>query len=503
MKTPSLSIARFPIFWVFYFFLFTLSPIRSEVISRTAKSTLTPVELNRGDTLTFTLLNGEIRTLVLLEISSDIVITNLARLKEDQPGGATLYRFGCTVSIDGHQMTMERYVGSQESFYEPYVVNGMRIWFDGVNSVGRFIKDEHGGKSSESVPHKHARFAVTDMTARICPSPLFPMYKNPENYLRISDVYNADDCWMGAYDGYELHGGLDVNLPAGSGNYTPFPIDDHVLFNNLENGANNNRWRGNYTWPNGDRWTLQNHHILNLLVPEGTPMAAGVRYADAAGGHVDKHPHSHFVFRVKAAEATSEILLDPWILLWQTFEDNRARAGETKAAISPLAPGLAGQPIRFEGEKSRTANVDSKKVLRYYWTFGDGTTSMEKNPSHIYAEPGIYPVTLMVDDGISRNSFTQHITIDGSQQNSNRLALYCDEEPSFRLRPLQMMDVYGHEPLLNPHSLNFFARQSRPRPNPRVVKILGTRKTLAIQNMRYERGDGWLKAHIEDAEGGK
>ncbi len=476
-------------------------PATGEVIYRTAKATLTPVDMSKGDTLKFTLQNGETRTLVLKETSAAIIISNLARLKEDQPGGATLYHFTCQALIDGHLMKMERYVGSQESFYEPYVVNGMRIWFDGVDAIGDIIKDEHGGKSSESVPKKHARFAVTDMTMRICPSKLYPMYTNPENYIRISDSYNADDSWMGAYNGFELHGGLDVNHPPGTPNFTPFPIDDHYFFNSLDKGDNNNRWRGTHTWDNGDRWSIQNHHMLNLRIPEHTPIGPGVHYADAAGVHIGSHAHSHYVFRVKTRDDDAEILLDPWIIFWQTFEDNRERAGETKAIIRPVSPGKTGEQVSFNGEGSRNANMGEGRELSYYWTFGDGGTSLEKNPKHVFVTPGIYPVTLLVDDGMVRSSFTQHITIDGASLESPSLALACGQEPSFRIRPAHIMDVYASDIRLLPNSVHFLARKSRPKPDPKTVVLVNAGKgvlgKMNAPKVDYIYGQGWLNVRLE------
>ncbi|WP_084165840.1 PKD domain-containing protein [Dyadobacter crusticola] len=476
-------------------------PAAGETIHRKAKATLTPVEMNKEDTLKFVLRNGQVRTMVLKEISSNIIITNLGRLRADQPGGATLYHFTCQVLIDGYLMEMERYVGSQESFYEPYVVNGMRIWFDGVNSIGQIIKDEHGGKSSESVPHRHARFAVTDMTNRVAPTKLYSMYPKTENFIRISESYNADDCWMGAYNGFELHGGLDLNNPAGTPQFTPFPIDDHHFVFSLEKGDNNNRWRGVHTWENGDRWSIQNHHMLNLRVPEHTPIGAGVHYADGAGVHVGNNEHSHFVFRVKAKEDNNEILLDPWILFWQIFEDNRERAGETKAITTPFRPGKTGEQLSFNGEKSRNADKSSGRDLSYHWTFGDGATSIEKNPKHVFANPGIYPVTLLVDDGIVRSSFTQHITINEAAQKSPSLALACDEEPSFRVRPVHVMDVYALERKLIPNTLHFLARPSRPRPNAKTVSLLnagnGEFGKVSLPKIEYLRGKGWLNLNLE------
>lgn len=41
-------------------------------------------------------------------------------------------------------------------------------------------------------------------------------------------------------------------------------------------------------------------------------------------------------------------------------------------------------------------NLSADKAISYHWDFGDGTTSTEKNPLHIYAASGYYDVTLTV-----------------------------------------------------------------------------------------------------------
>jgi LPXTG-motif cell wall-anchored protein len=52
---------------------------------------------------------------------------------------------------------------------------------------------------------------------------------------------------------------------------------------------------------------------------------------------------------------------------------------------------------------SRTSDPDGK-IVEWHWDFGDGTTSSEQNPVHIYTEPGVYTVRLKVydDSGASR-----------------------------------------------------------------------------------------------------
>ena len=44
----------------------------------------------------------------------------------------------------------------------------------------------------------------------------------------------------------------------------------------------------------------------------------------------------------------------------------------------------------------------SSRVVSYLWDFGDGSTSNERNPTHAYATPGTYAVTLTIarEDGI-------------------------------------------------------------------------------------------------------
>jgi PKD repeat protein len=472
--------------------LFINTSVKAKEIIREAKNTITPVEMNKGDILKFKLRNGQIRTMILEETDANVIITNLNELMSNQPGGGTLYHFTCKVKIDGHMMMMERYVGSQESFYEPYVINGMRVWFDGVADIfdKGIVSEMHGACK----PHKDARFAVDDMTEKICPLKLNPWYINKENYIDVVNCYNGDDVWMGAYNGIDAHGGLDINMSPGTPNFTPFPIDEHYLFNSLANGDDNNRWRGIRKWDNGDVWTIQNHHMLNLRIPEHLPINSGKYYADAAGVHSGSHHHAHYFFKIKTPENENEILLDPWIIFWQIFEDQKQKSGEIKASITPLSPGITNSPILFRSDGSREGiNSDN---LSYYWTFGDGGWSDEANPEYTYLKPGIYPVTLVVDDGVQKASFTQHITIDGEAVNTPGLALWAEDVPSFRIRPVHIMDVYGQPITLMPHFLNFVARSTRPQPNKKIVLLQNngagelTQATQPIIN--YYEGYGWL-----------
>ena len=44
--------------------------------------------------------------------------------------------------------------------------------------------------------------------------------------------------------------------------------------------------------------------------------------------------------------------------------------------------------------------------LNYLWDFGDGSTATTATPSHTYANPGIYKVTLTVTDNTTQTGTT-------------------------------------------------------------------------------------------------
>jgi PKD repeat protein len=51
-------------------------------------------------------------------------------------------------------------------------------------------------------------------------------------------------------------------------------------------------------------------------------------------------------------------------------------------------------------------------LTAWQWTFGDGSSSNDENPSHLYAAPGSYSVTLTVtDDRGATTTVTHLITI--------------------------------------------------------------------------------------------
>lgn len=282
-----------------------------------AKETLTAVEMDRGEAIEFQLVSGDVAKITLVSTDAHVLRTTLKQLGVPEQGARTDYRFSCVLDINGYEHILEREVSTQNSFYEPWMIDGMRIWLDAVDDIFEFLAEDHG----ECRPHKHARFAIQDAALRICPDILYPWCPLPEGGLRIEQCYRGEDCWLGAYEGTQAHGGLDINHPRGTPLWAPLDIHDHYLFNSLGNGDNNNRWRGIHKWQDGSEWIIQTHHIIELTVPEHEPIPKGRQYAIGAGVFTGCVDHSHFVFKVHDHGQT--ILLDPWILFWQMYRDRQ------------------------------------------------------------------------------------------------------------------------------------------------------------------------------------
>jgi len=62
--------------------------------------------------------------------------------------------------------------------------------------------------------------------------------------------------------------------------------------------------------------------------------------------------------------------------------------------------------------------VDSASAVSWLWDFGDGNTSTEENPIHVYASDGLYEVTLTIisETGCEASS-TEHVCVGGYQAN--------------------------------------------------------------------------------------
>ena len=78
--------------------------------------------------------------------------------------------------------------------------------------------------------------------------------------------------------------------------------------------------------------------------------------------------------------------------------------GEANFTVgSPNQALYQGCPVQFLNGSSQTSV--------FQWDFGDGSTSAEKDPIHLYSTPGKYDVKLVVSDGVVSDDTTIKITV--------------------------------------------------------------------------------------------
>lgn len=94
--------------------------------------------------------------------------------------------------------------------------------------------------------------------------------------------------------------------------------------------------------------------------------------------------------------------------------------------------GTVGHPIQFSGDATGGLTPYS-----WYWNFDDDTNATQQNPTHAYQSPGIYTVTLTVNDNYHHNGTdTAVVTISEPPQGNHTVlieegtATWCSNCPS-------------------------------------------------------------------------
>lgn len=74
------------------------------------------------------------------------------------------------------------------------------------------------------------------------------------------------------------------------------------------------------------------------------------------------------------------------------------------------------------GKSVKFQNFSEGNIIRYFWEFGDGTQSLERNPTHIYSSEGIYTIKLhLITELGAQNIVTKE----------NYITVSEDETPSY------------------------------------------------------------------------
>ncbi len=147
------------------------------------------------------------------------------------------------------------------------------------------------------------------------------------------------------------------------------------------------------------RASIGRRDITSLFAPEtdAAGMQIGMRAKlDRSLLHVGRHANRLRLVVQSRPTGKGRVLRDIDRLRFRAVDaPDRPPVAHLLAGTSVIFPGV---PIAFDGSQSSDPDADT---LTYHWDFGDGTTSSERSPTHVYAagSPSAV-VTLTVSDGV-------------------------------------------------------------------------------------------------------
>jgi PKD repeat protein len=97
------------------------------------------------------------------------------------------------------------------------------------------------------------------------------------------------------------------------------------------------------------------------------------------------------------------------------YLDAAADPDQARFLLHEAAP-VASFPVPLNVEAGTSVLLDngSSFATTYLWDFGDGSTDSDPQPTHTWASPGVYTVTLTAYNGTCTDVHTQNLTVSGT-----------------------------------------------------------------------------------------
>ncbi len=199
-------------------------------------------------------------------------------------------------------------------------------------------------------------------------------YNSPNAMIKITDTASAGNVYDTSDNPFVLHQLLQVLMPNGG----------ETL---IAGSTYNIRWRAepeipaiklDYTANNGSSWTTITSTAINAAL--GT-------YAWTVPATLS----TNYKIRIRRDPATTPNTID--------LSDSKFTVANTIPEVAFIGDPLVGfQPL--EVQFTDQTPMLSAPITSWLWNFGDGQSSTEQHPLHMYQTPGTYSVTLTVDNDI-------------------------------------------------------------------------------------------------------
>ncbi len=276
---------------------------------------------------------------------------------------SSLDSFNLTLSYNQHKLGVQRYSNGS--------VNGTTIAVSGSDRTDdgalRLVGVTKGSKASGSGVLAHVTF-VPKNTGTAVVNVTDPTFAAAGENGSAIPVYLEGASVV-------LQNTTDLPPVASIGWQPGDPVTGDTVIFSADGSTDADGWITNYTWSIDD--------------------------TSAFGNETSHHFHSPGTYQVTLTVTDNDGLTDTTSKTVTIYN----APPNASFSFSPEQP-VVGQDVSF----TDTSSDDSGIVARQ-WTFGDGATSGETNPSHTYSDDGTYQVTLTVTDDDATDTYMDNITV--------------------------------------------------------------------------------------------
>lgn len=222
-------------------------------------------------------------------------------------------------------------------------------------------------------------------------SQLYEAKNNVEARLTQSLTYNGKSVIVDGNDDFPSSGILRIGPPPGSPG-----ASEMVYYASKSTGVFRNLTRG-FAGSRQNPWPMGSHVTLSVFAEHHNSIKDAVINVETNLGVRDLPTPASLNGILKAQETR---FLAPRAIF---------RAYPTRAV-----PGTA---VRFQ-------NFSTGPLVRFLWDFGDGTTSVEKSPLHVYQNEGSYTVKLNIITALGAQGIAEKVGYINISQNNIRPFFY-------------------------------------------------------------------------------
>ncbi|MBT3207713.1 MAG: T9SS type A sorting domain-containing protein [Bacteroidetes bacterium] len=135
-----------------------------------------------------------------------------------------------------------------------------------------------------------------------------------------------------------------------------------------------------------------------------------------------------------------------------TVTDNNGCSGTNSIWLELSTPPVADFTVDVSWFEITTTN-NSTAAVSYSWDFGDGNTSSDANPVHLYSLEGVYTITLIAENECGTDTSTYEVTLTSINSSSLLNSLSINPNPSNGKFMISINDIFSSELNVRIHNL--------------------------------------------------